>query len=729
MRQFILALGRSVILRLPFSANQRIRMSLRFRRSALARLLGVSSKLGILPHQVKKGMPTSKEQVRAQAHQRLLAFLATGDRLVIPHSDEPIISILVILYNQAGLTLECLKGLAVDTTAPFELIIIDNASSDETSLLFERVDGVHFVRNTDNLGFVLAVNQAAALARGRHLLMLNNDAVPLPGTLAAALQRIESDAKIGGVGGRILLYNGLLQEAGNIVWRDGSCLGYGRNGDPEAPEYRFVRDVDYCSGAFLLVRRELFKRLGGLDEAFVPAYYEEVDFCFSMQEAGYRIVFDPKVVVRHFEFASSSTSASAIELQVKNRGIFRERHLQSLARRYQPDISNSLFARGLYPEGVRRVLFIDDRVPHPSLGSGYPRSQEFVRAIVDAGHFVTFYPLQFREDDWNEIYKTLPETVEVMLHHGVTGISEFLAARTGYYDVMIVSRPHNMLVLAEIKEHSPEYFSGVTLIYDAEAVFATREILKAEILGTPLTPKEGQRLKSSELDMALRTDHVTVVSANEARYFTEYGVRSVSVIGHTLELKPTLRSFAERRDFLFVGALYADDTPNTDSLVWFVENVWPRVVAKLGVDVKLRVAGPCTSTVVSKLAAPNIEILGKLDNLDELYDRSRVFIVPTRFAAGIPLKALEAAAYGVPMVATPLIAQQLGWESELLIAADAEAFAASCVTLHEDEQRWNETRRNALERVAQDCDPGKFSCTVADMISAVQPIRSITHIQ
>jgi len=657
--------------------------------------------------------------VKERAHQRLLTFLASGERLAIPCADAPDISIVIVLYNQAGLTLECLKGLANERLVRFETIIIDNASSDETSRLLGMLDGVRVARNPENLGFVLAVNQGAAMACGRNLLMLNNDAVIFPGTLAAALQRIESDSDIGAVGGPILLYDGSLQEAGNIVWREGSCLGYGRGAAPDAPEYRFVRDVDYCSGAFLLVRRELFERLGRLDEAFVPAYYEEADFCFRLQKAGYRIVFDPEVVVRHFEFASSETPAHAIELQARHREIFRERHPESLARRCEPDAVNVLVARSRIRDGARRVLFIDDRVPHPSLGSGFPRSCEFVRAIVKAGHFVTFFPLQFPEDDWSKVYETLPDTVEVMLHKGVAGLPSFLASRSGYYDILVVSRPHNMSILADIRRRQPQCFSGMALIYDAEAVFAMREILKAEVLGAPLPPRERQRLLSTELELALQADHVTVASANEAGHFTAVGASAVSVLGLSLTPKPTLPGFGDRHGFLFVGSLFADDSPNVDSLVWFVEKVWPKVVEKLGDNVKLQIAGPCDSPAAIRLARPDVRILGRIDHLDDLYDTSRVFIVPTRFAAGIPHKACEAAAYGLPMVATPLIAQQLGWETELLVAANAEAFAAACIALHENEHLWNEMRGRALERVARDCDPQMFDRAAAELIRGV----------
>src|SRR5262249_49150232 len=156
------------------------------------------------------------------------------------------------------------------------------------------------IRNSENRNFLLAVNQAALEARGRYLLLLNNDAQLLPGSLRAALDTIESEPGIGAVGGRLILFDGSLQEAGSIIWRDGSCLGYGRGDNPFASSYMFRRDVDYCSGAFLLTPLELWKKLGGFDEAFVPAYYEETDYCVRLWEHGFRVVYEPAAVLMHY---------------------------------------------------------------------------------------------------------------------------------------------------------------------------------------------------------------------------------------------------------------------------------------------------------------------------------------------------------------------------------------------------------------------------------------------
>ena len=109
----------------------------------------------------------------------------------------------------------------------------------------------------------------------------------------------------------ILRSHGLVQEAGNIIYCDGSTLGYGRDASPLAPEVNFARDVEFSSGVFLMARRSLLNELGGFDEAFAPAYYEDADLCLRIRGAGYRVVYDPGVIVYHLEYGSAVSNRAS----------------------------------------------------------------------------------------------------------------------------------------------------------------------------------------------------------------------------------------------------------------------------------------------------------------------------------------------------------------------------------------------------------------------------------
>ena len=644
----------------------------------------------------------------------LADFLASGARIRFPEASEPLVSVLLVLCNRAELTLRCLRSIAEFREAELEVIVVDNASNDETPALLRSLEGVRVIRNRANRGFTLAVNQAARRARGLYLLLLNNDAELLPGALSSALSAVRSAPDVGAVGGRIVLLDGTLQEAGSLVWSDGSCLGYGRGEPPLHPAAMFRRDVDYCSGAFLLTPRELFLGEGGFDEAFSPAYYEEVDYCLRLWEKGYRVVYEPRATILHFEFASSGSTSGALRLQAAHRETFVGKHGRTLRQHHPPAREHVLEARQRAPRG-RRVLILDDRVPHEALGAGFPRALRMIRVLVDLGHAVTLYPLSVPDEDWGQAYAEVPREVEIMLGHGEPRLGRFLAERAGYYDALVVSRPHN---LARLAPHLPPRGRRPAILYDAEAVFARREIGRRRLAGEEVSPAEERAAVEEELALSSEADAVLGVSESECEAFRQGGSRAVFRVGHALEARPTPAPFDERRGFLFVGAAHQDGDPNVDAVSWLVTEILPLVREALGEDVPLLVAGALRSSRVLALAGPQVVLLGDLERLDAVYDRARVFVAPTRYAAGLPHKVHQAAAAGLPTVITPLLAQQTGWrtEEETLVGQDAREFARQCVRLHQEASLWTRLREKALLAVARDCSPLAFRAGLEDAL-------------
>jgi GT2 family glycosyltransferase len=658
--------------------------------------------------------PNPKTAFREACREELDGFLDSGRRLTLPTSEAPVVSILLVLFNQAELTYTCLRGLRRALDAPCELIIVDNASSDRTGELLDRIDGATVVRNAENLHFLRGVNQGAELARGRHLLLLNNDTRLTAGSIAAAVERLESEADLGAVGGRIILLDGKLQEAGSIIWKNGHCLGYGRGRDPWAAEFQFRRDVDYCSGAFLMLRRDLFERLGRLDSTFEPAYYEETDLCMRIREAGLRIGYDPRIQLSHFEFGSSTTSDAALALQAAHLKLFQQRHAEALKAAHLPPHTSLVEAR-MRGAFKGRLLIVEDQIPYPQMGAGYPRALELLRAAVEAGWFVTFYPLVYPDVDYEQAYRILPPQVEIAADRGAEGLADFMRERPEYYDAAIVSRPHNMKPFREALAQEDRFLPLSRVVYDAEAVFALRDEARARL--------DGEAAKAdvaAELALSEGVASVLAVNAAEAAVFREAGVAEVRVLGHALQPAPAAHAFEDRRDFLFVGALDDDVSPNVDALEFFVNEVAPRLDALIGADWTLRVAGRCGAPRALALRSGRVQLLGRVEDLAPLYAQSRVFVAPTRYAAGIPMKVHEAAARGLPCAVTSLLAAQLGWaDGEALVIGDSpEAFARACQRLYEDAALWEAVRAGALARVAAECAPEAFAATVAQALEA-----------
>lgn len=675
----------------------------------IARMRKLLSRRGsaIPPGGSPRRLTAAKAAVLARVDAELDAFLNSTERLLLPCARSPRVSILLVLFNQAALTFACLRAIRNRLRIAAEVVIVDNASSDRTAALLERLDGVRIIRNPDNRHFVRAVNQAAELATGDALLLLNNDACVREGAVEAAWDTLFEYPDVGAVGGLILLPDGTLQEAGSIIWNDGSCVGYGRGRDPTASEFQFVREVDYVSGVFLLVKQQAFAELGGLDPAFAPAYYEETDFCMRLRASGRRILYEPRAVIDHFEFASAGSSTEPLELQRRHHGLFLERHRAALLAEHFSSDASQLAAR-MRGQFRGRVLVIEDRVPFPSLGAGYPRAARMLEELVAAGWFVTFYPLVFPDDDWADIRARFPATIEVALGQGEAGLRRFLREREGYYDAILVSRPHNMRCFLEALGRRS---ADARVIYDAEAIFATRELERLALAGTVVSTARQRALFEEEMRLAGAARTVVAVSERDAERFREHGCSDVRVLGHALVPEPSLPEHAARSDLLFVGALDDDPSPNTDSLLWFASEVMPRLDALIGTEYRLLVAGRCRAERVARLAGPRIRLLGRVEDLAPLYASARLFVAPTRFAAGLPHKVHEAAARGLPVVTRSLLAEQLGWQTgrELLTGDTPEAFASACARAYCDAGLWQRLRDAALAAVAVDCDPATFA--------------------
>lgn len=662
----------------------------------------------------------TKRVFRERSQHELTAFLDSGRHLVLPTVGTPRVSVVIVLHNQAELTFKCLESLVDALDAPCEIVLVDNASSDRTVELLKRVQGARLLPQSENLHFLRAANIGAAQARGEHLLFLNNDAQLQPGSVSAALALLDERARVGAVGGKVVLLDGRLQEAGSIIWSDGSCTGHGRGRDPGEAEFQFRREVDFCSGAFLMVRRSLFESLDGLDPAYVPAYYEETDLCMRIRRAGHSVVYEPRVEILHYEFGSSDTEKTASSLMEAHRSVFVARHAQVLATEHWSQGTRSLEARQR-SGGRVRILVIDDRIPVPSLGSGFPRARELVHSLHEGGAFVSHYPVACPAVDFEEAYAVLPREVEIVAGLGITGLAQFLRERAGFYHAVIVSRPHNMDRFLLACRDAPAFLATTRLVYDAEAIFATREALKHEVLGMASSPVDREVELARELRMAEAAHCVLTVSDAEAKRFREAGCRDVRVLGHGIAAQPTPAAHGERRNLLFVGRLAEEGSPNVDSVRWFVREVMPRLDQRIGDGYSLDLVGSHAESLLSALGSDRVRFLGRIEDIRGFYDQARVFVAPTRFSAGIPIKVQEAAAHGLPVVASELVAGQLGWGAggELLSAASADAFAEACARLYLDESLWNQTRQAALLAVARDCAPGTFQGVVQAVLQDV----------
>ncbi len=641
----------------------------------------------------------SREIFAASA--RHLRPIFARQKLDFTLSAPPSVSVIMVMFNKLDLTIAALDSLRRNFAGPIELILADSGSTDESRHVERYVDGAKIIRFNHNVGFLEACNAALGQVSGPVTLYLNNDILLQHGAVAAALRRLGSAESIGAVGGKIIRTNGALQEAGCIIWRDGSTEGYLRDADPNISEANFVREVDFCSGVFLAVKTDLLKQLGGFDVQFKPAYFEETDLCIRIQQAGYKIIYDPAITVIHQEY-SSGDSAIATVMMAQNSPKFRLKNQQFLRTRYPRNADLLVQARS--PRGAgQRILFIEDRIPLRHLGSGFTRSNDIIATMAALGHHVTVFPIYRPIENIRDLYSDFPDTVELIHDRELPDLHRFLEQRSGYFDILWIARTHNAERLLDILMNASRHLPINRIVLDTEAVAAPRDATRDALRGKT-SRRTLEKATQDELASAYFCQKIVAVNEQDATTIRSAGFTNVAILGHARAINPGATPFEQRAGLLFLGAIHDADSPNLDGLEWFAEHVLPILDTQLPEGVEITIAGTVSRRIdLSRLGgARRIVLAGQVEDLRGLYDRHRVFFAPTRYAGGIPFKLHEAASFGLPIVASEILADQLGWRNDVEILTaptDASAFATQILRLYNDEAVWQSLRAAALGRL------------------------------
>jgi len=622
---------------------------------------------------------------------------------VFPVTDLPQVSIVIPVYNQWVYTAACLRSLLeVKGKYSFEVIVVDDQSSDETADRLMQIEGLRYLRNEKNLGFVGSCNRGARHARGEYLVLLNNDTQVLEGWLDELIDTFDHEPDAGLVGARLVYPDGSLQEAGGIVFSDGSGWNYGRGEDAERPEYHFLRETDYCSGACIALKTKFFHDIGALDERYAPAYYEDTDLAFRVREAGFRVMVQPLSGVIHHEGITSGTDTSSgtKKYQVINQKKFIQRWQTELES--QPGIisdpnDQTQVVCASQHRIIGRILFIDASTPEPDKDSGSVRLTNLMQCCRDLGYGVTFFA-DNRAYAGSYTRDLQRSGVEVLYHPWLQSLHDFFRDRGSEFDYVFISRHYiatNYVTL--LKRYCPE----TRFIFDTVDLHYLREQRLAELEQSLPLKRSARQTRRAEMSVIKASDATLVVSSVEKDVLAEDAPgEKVHVLSNIHQVPGREKEFTDRKDIYFVGGY--QHPPNVDAACWFVKDVWPLIHQQLP-DLTFHLIGSKAPEQVRSLCGDGVIFHGFVESLQPFLSGCRLAVAPLRYGAGVKGKVNMSMAHGQPVVATPAAVEGMfaEHERELLVAEDAESFAREVVRLYQDENLWNHLSEASVQNVEE----------------------------
>jgi GT2 family glycosyltransferase/glycosyltransferase involved in cell wall biosynthesis len=652
------------------------------------------------------------------------------------HSPGPRVSIILLCYNKLELTRACIESLAqTDPKVDYEVIVVDNGSEDETPNYLECLEGdVQVHRIYPNVGFIRGNNQGAKLARGEFLLFLNNDTVLLPNWLEPMVELMDEDPKVGAVSPMLVFPDGRVNDAGGLIFADGECWRYGMwDQTPDNPKLQSRRASDYAMGACLLVRRELWEKIGGFDERFIPAYYEDTDLAMAIRSHGYKVMYEPASRIIHVEGGTNGTgqNSESTRLQDINRVKFAEKWSDELAHRpkMHASIIENWAHRGLggfgpheepvetWNEAIvrsqdsKKVLVFDPLPPMYDRNSGHRRLWNMLEELRWMGHSVTYFSNStFALAEYKPKLSKLgiplygldtrygtQETISDF--HREVFVPNFpdWGARQ-HFDTIII----NFWYLAEqIMPYVRAAWPKATIVVDSVDLHYLREKRQAELYGEAQLYAKARATRDKELAVYKNADRVICCTEDDAGELRkELPDADIVVVTNTHELLDEGPGFEAREGILFVGNFA--HPANADGMLWWRDEISPQLAAELP-GVPLTVVGHDPSGVVPQLVNEKMNSVGWIEDLTPYLNGARISVAPLRFGAGMKGKVGEALSAGLPVICTTIAAEGMDLvdEQDVLIADDADAFVKNIVRLYNDSQLWNQLRTSGREIVEQ----------------------------
>ncbi len=612
--------------------------------------------------------------------------------LHFPQVTDPQVSIIIPAHNHIDLTYLALCSLLLaHNETSFEVIVVDDASSDETQSLEQLVTGITVIHHRIAQRFIRACNAGAERARGKYIALLNNDVEVTAGWLDELVAGFDRFDNVGLVGSKLLYPNGDLQDAGGIIWGSGNPWNYGNRQNPNDPRFCYARQADYLSGAALMTPASVWRKIGGLSSYLEPMYFEDTDLAFKVRQAGFTTWFIPSSVVYHFEGMTSGTDVTKgfKKYQEMNRPKFKRRWAAAFAGKgtegHNPDLEKD---RGI----VGRVLFIDYAPPRADKDAGSYAALQEMKLVQSLGYKVTFVSTNMAH--LGKYTEALQKSgVEVIYAPFYMNAGEYLDKHAGDFDAFYITRYYvAQNVLAQIRRQAP---NAKVLFNNADLHFL-RELRTAKCEADEGKLNRARQTRTEEIEVIRSVD--VVLSYNDVEHsviqaYTD-GEATVVRCPWVVKVPDAVPAASTRRGLSFLGSFRHH--PNAEGVRWFVRRIMPALVAD-DPQTQLTIYGSGMDDDMRALASPHIVPHGFVTETRDAYDPHRVFVAPLLSGAGIKGKVLSALAQGIPCVISPIAAEGIGLRSgyDCIIAQTPEEWVDGIRHLTRDDRLWEQMSQNA----------------------------------
>jgi GT2 family glycosyltransferase len=594
----------------------------------------------------------------------------------LPTSSDPLVTVIIPVYNNWWITYRCLRALQSNSdSTPYEVVVVDDASSDQTMEALRSIRGITVVRNLKNAGYLTSTNRGAdqASKSSKYLLLLNNDTEPVDGWLDNLYLAIEQDERVGIAGSALIYSNGVLQEAGGQIFAGGNAWNLGRGANPHSALFAFTREVDYCSAASVIIRKTFWVEVGGFDSRYIPAYCEDSDLALAAWSLGYKVVYEPKSWVVHHEGLShgKSTDSGLKKYQtVNNRKLFAKWEVD--LRNHWEDFGVPRFEATRDSKGI--VIVCDRQLPSLTRDAGSVRTVQIIRHIQALGYHAVLVCMD---------KSTTQVDLDSLQSTGVEVHQDF----NDFYDSLFL-RSERVRAIWTIRQEVYEFFEERLKQIAPSATFIA-DLMDIKYRDT-YDPHSG--VDHFQLEIANKVNHVVLVSEVEAQEFNRQSkTNKTSVVWAEYEPQKIELNWKESRGIIFVGGFR--HIPNLEGIEWFADQVIP-VLLEIGFRAPIRVVGSgLDPRKVVELEDKGLQMLGRVEDISTVYKQSRIAIVPLLNGAGRKGKVGEALSFGIPIVSTSVGIEGFSdFKSSGAVVVDSPTEMAKAIfRLHEDYELWKQS--------------------------------------